>query len=212
MQKEQIEWYQQWSLFKDEKFDGEELFLFRDWIYPNRLEDFKDKEVLECGCGGGVHTSFIAQHAKYVIAVDLNTSDLAKERNKKFTNITFLKSDIAEMDLGYQFDIVLSIGTIHHTDNPDKTIQNLKQHLKPGGKIILWVYSKEGNFWLSNILEPIRKKFLSYLSRERILFLSKIICSLLYFPIYTIYLLPLSFYLITNILRILDGYLIVEIC
>lgn len=48
MQKKHKEWHSQWLMLKDD-----ELFLFKDWIYPNVLEDFKDKEVLECGCGGG---------------------------------------------------------------------------------------------------------------------------------------------------------------
>ena len=48
MQKKHKEWHSQWSMLKDDEF-----FLFKDWIYPNVLEDFKDKEVLECGCGGG---------------------------------------------------------------------------------------------------------------------------------------------------------------
>lgn len=50
MQKKHKEWHSQWSMLKDD-----ELFLFKDWIYPNVLEDFKDKEVLECGCGGAAY-------------------------------------------------------------------------------------------------------------------------------------------------------------
>ena len=60
-QVKQSEWLEQWTLLQDN-----ELFLFKDWILPNTLEDFRDKEVLECGCGGGQHTSFIAPYAKSV--------------------------------------------------------------------------------------------------------------------------------------------------
>ena len=41
MQVKQQQWADQWTLFKDE-----EQFLFEDWIYPNRLNDFNNKEVL----------------------------------------------------------------------------------------------------------------------------------------------------------------------
>jgi hypothetical protein len=34
----------------------EALFLFADWIYPNTINDFREKDVLECGCGRGQHT------------------------------------------------------------------------------------------------------------------------------------------------------------
>jgi SAM-dependent methyltransferase len=184
----QSEWHEQWSMFNDE-----EQFLFNDWIYPNKLEDFKNKTVLECGCGGGQHTSFVAPHAKEMVAVDLNTTDLAKEKNKSFSHITFLEDDIAKMDLKRQFDIVFSIGVVHHTDSPDKTVENLKRHVKPNGKLIVWVYSKEGNALTEHIVEPFRKIFLRKMGRKSLLVLSRIITFLLYIPVYTIYLLPLTF-------------------
>lgn len=187
MQSKQAEWHEQWSMFHDS-----ENFLFEDWIFPNIIGDFNGKEVLECGCGCGQHTAIIAPHAKKVVAVDLNTTDIARARNQRFTNVTFLQDDIAEMDLKHKFDIVFSIGVVHHTNNPDKTIENLKHHVKDGGRLIIWVYSKEGNFMVENIVEPIRKVFLSNMSRKKMVLLSKIITFLMYIPIYSIYLLPLK--------------------
>lgn len=187
-QKKQSEWHEQWSMLQDD-----ELFLFKDWIYPVTLEDFRGKEVLECGCGGGQHTSYVAPYAKKHTAVDLNTADLAKERNKQFTNVEFVEADIAQMDLGRQFDFVFSIGVVHHTDSPDKTFENMKRHTKPGGKTIVWVYSKEGNWMVRKMVEPVRKAFLTKMSRGGLLNLSRVTTALMYIPIYTVYLLPLKF-------------------
>ena len=188
IQTKQSEWTQQWQLFKDD-----ELFLFQDWIYPNRLEDFRDKKVLECGCGGGQHTAFIVPYAGKILAVDLNTIDIAKERNRNFSHVSFLEADIAEMDLGEQFDIVFSVGVIHHTLNPEKTVENLKRHLVKNGTIILWVYSQEGNFLARHMIEPIRKIFLRRISRKRLSAAARLLTFILYVPVYTIYLLPLTF-------------------
>ena len=188
MQKKQSEWHEQWTLLQDN-----EEFLFNEWIEPNKLEDFNDKEILECGCGGGQHTMFVAPYAKSITAVDLNTTDLAKKRNSKFSNVEFVEADLAKMDLQKQFDIVFSIGVVHHTDDPDLTMQNLAKHVKPGGKLIVWVYSKEGNWMVDKILEPLRKTFLVNMSRKSLLGLSKLTTFLMYLPIYTIYLLPLTF-------------------
>ena len=187
-QDKQAEWLEQWTLLQDD-----ELFLFKDWILPNTLEDFRDKEVLECGCGGGQHTSFVAPYAKSITAVDLNTTDIAKKRNKDSGNIEFVEADIAKMDLKRKFDIVFSIGVIHHTDNPDATVENMKRHLKEGGKMIVWVYSEEGNSLVKYGVEPMRKLFLKQMSRKNLLFLSKIITGIIYLPVYSIYLLPLKF-------------------
>ncbi len=188
MQAKQTEWHEQWQMFQDE-----EQFLFCDWIYPYRLEDFRGKNVLECGCGGGQHTAFIAPYAKRIIAVDLNTIDIAKERNKQFDHVSYIESDIAEMDLGEQFDIIFSVGVVHHTLNPEKTVENLKRHLAKNGTIILWVYSREGNFLARCVIEPIRKNFLKNISRKSLLGISRFLTFLLYLPVYTIYLFPLTF-------------------
>lgn len=187
-QKKQSEWHEQWSMLQDD-----ELFLFKDWIYPVTLEDFRDKEVLECGCGGGQHTGYVAPYAKHHTAVDLNTPDLARERNKDKNNISYVEADIAKMDLGKQFDFVFSIGVVHHTDNPDATFENMKKHTKSGGRTIVWVYSKEGNWMVEHLVEPVRKAILVKMSRKNLLILSRIITALMYIPIYTIYLLPLKF-------------------
>lgn len=187
-QVKQKEWQEQWERFQDN-----ELFLFKEWIYPNTLDDFKGKTVLECGCGGGHHISFMAPYASEIAAVDLNTVDIARERNKQYRNVSFIEADIAEMNLGRRFDIVISCGVVHHTDNPEKTVENLKTHLKSGGRIILWVYSKEGNFLIERLVEPIRKGILEGKSREKLHLISKVITSLMYIPIYSIYRLPVGF-------------------
>jgi SAM-dependent methyltransferase len=187
-QKKQSEWHEQWSMLKDD-----ELFLFKDWISPTLLEDFAGKEVLECGCGGGQHASYVAPYAKHHTAVDLNTTDLAQQRNQKLSNITYVEADIAKMDLQKEFDVVFSIGVVHHTNSPEETFNNMKRHTKKGGKTIVWVYSKEGNWMVDKIVEPIRKKILVKLSRKTLLAVSKITTALMYLPIYSIYLLPLRF-------------------
>ena len=112
---------------------------------------------------------------------------------KELPNVKFIDADIAEMDLGKVFDIVFSIGVVHHTDDPDITVGNLKRHVRPGGILILWVYSDEGNFLMKWVVEPCRKLFLKNLNRGIVLMISKIITAALYLPIFTIYLMPFSF-------------------
>ena len=158
---------------------------------PADFVPFKDKEVLECGCGCGQHTSFMSPYARSIIAVDLNTTEIAIERNKNADNVEFLSNDIADMELGKEFDIVISIGVVHHTDDPDKTVHNLIRHVKPGGKLILWVYSQEGNVLVRYLVEPFRKIILRKVNRRYLLLFSKIITLTLYLPIFSIYLLPL---------------------
>ena len=188
IQQKQKEWFDQWTLFQDR-----EEFLFQEWIHPFTMEDFRDKEVLEAGCGGGQHTAFMAKYAKKITAVDLNTITIAKERCESHVNIDFVEADIATMDLAKQYDVVLSIGVVHHTDDPDKTMANLIKHVRPGGKLVVWVYSKEGNFLIEYGVELLRQVLIKRLSRRWMYRLSQCITAAMIIPIYTVYRLPLRF-------------------
>lgn len=176
------EWHDQWALFQDN-----ERFLFEDWIAPVRLEDLAGKDVLEAGCGGGQHTAFMAPVARSVTAVDLNTVDLARERNRRHANVEFVEADIARMDLKRQFDVIVCIGVIHHTDDPDATFLNLYRHLRPGGRLVIWTYSAEGNGLVRFGVEPVRRVFLRRLSRRAVLRVAQATTALLYPPVFSIY-------------------------
>jgi len=171
-------------------FECSERFLFEKWIAPATYEDFRDKDVLECGCGGGQHTAFVAPYARSVTAVDLNTTDIARKRNQELSNVTFIGADISTMDLGQQYDLVFCLGVIHHTDDPDATFRNIFRHCKPNGRIIIWTYSAEGNAMVRFGVEPLRKLFLRGLTRQTLLVIAKIVTLALYPIIYTIYQIP----------------------
>jgi len=171
-------------------FQDDERFLFEEWIAPVTIEDFRDKDVLEAGCGGGQHTAMLAPLARSITAVDLNTADIARARNSRTANVQFVEADIADMDLGRQFDVVVCIGVIHHTDDPDRTFLNLYRHCKPGGRLVIWTYSAEGNALVRLGVEPVRKLLLRRLSRRRLAALSTILTGLLYPIVYSVYTLP----------------------
>lgn len=172
-------------------FECTERFLFDQWIAPATSADFIDKDVLECGCGGGQHTSFVAPYARSITAVDLNTTDIARQRNSELSNVTFIGADISTMDLGQQYDVVFCLGVIHHTDDPDATFRNIFRHCKPGGRIIVWTYSAEGNGMVRYVVEPLRKLFLQHLSRKNLLVIAKVVTLALYPIVFTVYRIPL---------------------
>lgn len=187
-QEKQRDWFLQWEQFTDDT-----AFLFEDWIYPTLIRDFKGKTVLDAGCGGGYHLELVAPFARKVVGVDLNTAELARERTASFGNVTIVEADIAQMDLGEQFDMVYSVGVVHHTDDPDQTVANLWRHVKPGGRLILWVYAHEGNFLNRALIEPLKKILLRRLPKPLLKGLAFVLTAALYLPVYTLYHLPLRF-------------------
>ena len=186
MQEKQPEWQCQWQHLQD---DNE--WLFCEWIHPNTLDDFRGKDILDCGCGGGQHLTFVAPYAKHVVGIDLNATDAARQRTARFANVEVREGDIAQMDLQKQFDVAYCIGVIHHTDNPDATFNNIAKHVKPGGRVIVWCYSHEGNFLNRTFLEWIKRTILLKLPRSVNLAFAHLLTILLYPTIYTVYLLPL---------------------
>lgn len=188
MQQKQDAWKWQWEHIQDH-----EQWLFQDWIAPTTLEDFRGKTVLDCGCGGGQHTSFVAPLASKVVGVDLNAVSAARERTAPFANVQLIDADLATMSLPEQFDIVYCIGVIHHTDSPDKTFANLLKHCKPGGKLIVWCYSYEGNFLNRTLVEGAKSLLVHALPRRAVWWLGQLLTALVYLPVYSVYLLPLTF-------------------
>jgi len=186
MQEKHPQWAWQWSAFHDDN-----RWLFTQWIAPNTLEDFRGKDVLDCGCGGGQHLSFVAPYARRVVGVDLNAAEVARKNTEQFPNVDVREGDLAHVNLGEQFDVVYSIGVLHHTDDPDRSFANIARQCKVGGRVIVWVYSKEGNFLNHAILEPIKRLCIHAMPRPVVWFLGRVLTALLYVPIYTIYLVPL---------------------
>lgn len=188
MQKKQTDWHWQW-----EKYRQTGLFLLEDWLFPTKLEDFRGKVVLDCGCGSGDHLAIVAKFAKNCVGVDLNAAEIARKNLHEFSNVAILEGDLAAISLSKKFDFVYSIGVLHHTDDPAKSFNNIKRFVKKDGRMIIWVYSYEGNFLNRVVLEFFKTHFLLKLRKERLAQISKILTAIIYVPVYTIYLLPLSF-------------------
>lgn len=186
-QPRQSEWEYQWSTLEDH-----EDWLFRDWIAPNTVESFAGLSVLDAGCGPGHHTRLAATSARRVVGVDLNTVAIAKEKLKGLTNVELQQGDVSTWDGGETFDVVFCVGVVHHTADPDKTVAHLAELVRPGGRLILWVYAKEGNALNRWLLEPFKTVLVRFLPRPVVLALSHLMTASLYPFVYTVYLLPLK--------------------
>jgi len=110
-------------------------------------EDFRDKMILDVGCGAGRLSRLAADFGgKHIISVDISKAvDVAKSISKKYHNIHFIQANLFELPVKKIFDIVFSMGVLHHTPDPMYAYKSITKPLKENGKVGIWVYGKEGN-------------------------------------------------------------------
>ncbi len=100
-------------------------------------------EVLECACGTGAISEYIAPKCKRLVATDFSDGMLkrAVKKCRKFSNAEFKKADITALEFGDQsFDKVVAGNVIHLLPEPQKALAELFRVTKSGGKIIVPTY------------------------------------------------------------------------
>jgi SAM-dependent methyltransferase len=143
---------------------------FLDWIHPIEPEFFRDKIVLDAGCGIGRHTYYAARYgARDVVAMDLSAAvETAYANTGSMANVHVVQGDInrppfKRSETGGPFDFVYSIGVLHHMPDPEAGFRSLVTLLRPGGAIFAWVYGRENNGVVHGFINPLRKTFTSRL-------------------------------------------------
>jgi tetratricopeptide (TPR) repeat protein/SAM-dependent methyltransferase len=108
-------------------------------------------EILVAGCGTGEHPVNVACRflAARVLAVDLSLSSLCyamrKTREMGLNNIDYAQADILQLQsLGRSFDIIDSIGVLHHLGEPREGWRRLLALLRPDGLMRVGLYSEIG--------------------------------------------------------------------
>jgi ubiquinone/menaquinone biosynthesis C-methylase UbiE len=122
------------------------------------FDECKGKKVLEIGCGCGVDAVEHALHGAEMYAIDL-TESAVNYTKKLFESLELEAGDIRQADatlgLPYEdnfFDMVYSIGVIHHSPEPEKIVKEMHRVLKPGGDICVLLYHKDSLLYYFSIL------------------------------------------------------------
>lgn len=137
---------------------------FFDWLKPVEPAFFRDKLVLEAGCGKGRHTVLAGKHgARLVVALDVTEAvDVARANGEGAPNLEFVQADLLKPPFRPgTFDYAFSIGVLHHLPDPRQAFDSLARQVKPGGHVSAWVYGRENNGWIIYGLDPLRKGIFS---------------------------------------------------
>jgi len=103
----------------------------------------KGKVLLDAGVGTGRHSEVLAQWGAEVVGVDLSSSvDVAYGNLRRFENAVVLQANIGTLPFKpNSFDIISSIGVLHHTPDTREYTSKLVPLLKDGGMLTIWLYS-----------------------------------------------------------------------
>lgn len=101
--------------------------------------------VLDVGCGVGRWSLLLAARGARVTGIDLSPTMVAQARRRARAahlgeHCEFLVQDLATLDRGERYDLVLGVTVLQHILDPESfraALAALRAHLAPGGRLVL---------------------------------------------------------------------------
>lgn len=122
--------------------------------------DVRGKLVLDAGVGAGRYADVVSRWGGDVVGVDLSYAVMAAHDNfSERGNVWIAQADIGNLPFRPEsFDVIFSIGVLHHTPDTRRYFEKLIPLLRPGGTIAIWVYPREGDYIVRNEWIPFTNK------------------------------------------------------
>jgi SAM-dependent methyltransferase len=123
-------------------------------------------QVLEAGCGAGRFTEILLERGANVTSIDLSEAVEANQENfpqgerHRIAQANILLPPFAPR----QFDLVVCLGVIQHTPDPEETIATLFEQVKPNGWLVFDHYTYGISYFTKTF--PLFRLFLRRLPAE----------------------------------------------
>lgn len=123
---------------------------------------FKDKIILEIGCGAGSITRFLGECGATVYAIEpsFRRATIAAERCRDLSNVTVFCDDVAHFESNVVFDGIIQVGVLEYatkysqeSDATLKFLLHLKKYLADDGFLITAIENQLGLKYFSGFLE-----------------------------------------------------------
>lgn len=154
----------EWQTYAEMRPEYQEQF--RRWTVHLSPSEWRGKRFLDVGCGMGRNSYWpMTYGAKGGLAIDVDERSLAAARQTlaSFPEVEVRHQTAYAVAGDESFDIVFSIGVIHHLEAPERALTAMVGAAKPGGKVLIWVYGRENNGLVVRVLTPLRRLFFSRL-------------------------------------------------
>ena len=146
----------EWTRFSTTQLDSargwkqsEERFQ-ENFNFP--LEQLRGKRILDVGCGMGRFAEIAAKHGAEIVGIDLSFAvEVASKNLSRWPNAQVIQADARKLPFAPEsFDIIYSLGVLHHTPDPQGTFNGLMPFLKPGGSMSITLYSKYNRIYVTS--------------------------------------------------------------
>ena len=150
----------QWTSYTDNPGYYGSVKLLEDLFGPLlSLEDIKGRKVADIGSGTGrIVNMLLDAGAAHVVAVEPSAAYEVLERNvagrADRVMLLNLRGDALPQGLG--LEAVVSMGVLHHIPDPAPVVRAAHAALEPGGRMLVWLYGREGNEAYLRFAEPLR--------------------------------------------------------
>ncbi len=128
----------------------DDVLKFDQWyfgIYPYLLDyldnlDLENSRVLEVGIGLGSVSRYLAKHAKTLTCLDIAEGAIRYVQSTltSHENVIFVSKSIFDYVPEEKFDVVIAIGSLHHTGDLEGALSRVEKMISSRGQILIMVY------------------------------------------------------------------------
>src|SRR5262245_47706921 len=150
----------QWTRYTDNSGYYGSVGLFTDICAPLLgPDDVNGRIVADIGSGTGrIVNMLLDAGAARVVALEPSESFAVVAANTadRAERVEVIRADGTAIPQDRSFDLVVSIGVLHHIENPAPVVDAARRALRSGGAMFVWLYGREGNEAYLAVFEPLR--------------------------------------------------------
>ena len=127
-----------------------------DWM--NQQAHFKNKKILDVGCGGGILSDSMARLGSQVTGIDLATKALKVAKlhalEAATPNVSYeeISAEAKAQQAPSSFDVVTCMEMLEHVPDPASVVKACAQLVKPGGWVFFSTINRNPKAYVSAIL------------------------------------------------------------